>query len=243
MNSVFTTISEKHPRPLQLSTWQTLLLRTLQPLNPSSRLSRKLLRTAYGKKLKHMCQAGAAFQLTPTSTPQAWNIHWKGRKLGTTSPFPNKKFTGKTLWILATGPSTNSQDLSQLQGMDVMGVNGAPAVCQKHGVTPKFFVSTDPDFFEHRMHLVALAVESGAHCFFSSNGISKICQHAPHLFSKGTITLLETVNRFYGIKQLTPQQLFQQAAADHDMVLPDASQHKVGWSHNLHRLRNSITGC
>lgn len=179
-----------------------------------------------------MCNVGAALRLIPTARPQVWDVCWKNQKLGSTVPFPSQHQADSTLWLLATGPSVKNQDLSLLKEMNVMGVNGAPAILDEYGISAKYFVSTDPDFFENRMNLVRIAIESGAHCFFSCNGIARICQQAPDLIGKGKISLLETVNRFYGVSQMTPKELFAEASKDDDIVLPDALTHKVGWSHN-----------
>ena len=176
-----------------------------------------------------MTNTGASLRLGPGSRKDEWEVFWKGAMLGRTVPFPGR--TGaSTLWLLATGPSINEIDLTQLRGRTVMGVNGATSVCREHGITPSYYVSTDPDFFENRMELVALAIESGAHCFLSANGISRICEQRPELLGQGRVTLLETVNRYWGIPQLTPEGLFEVAGSGRNLILPDARQHKVGWS-------------
>lgn len=229
MSNFFTTALEQHPRPLHLDHWQRVMLGLVGSLPPHSSFSRRILRLIYGKRLKHMSNTGASLRLVPGSQKEVWEIHWKGAMLGKTVPFPGRT-SASTLWLLATGPSINDLDLTQLRGRTVMGVNGATSVCRDHDIVPSYYVSTDPDFFENRMELIALAIESGAHCFLSANGISRICEQRPELLSEGRITLLETVNRYWGIPQFTPEGLCEEAGSGRDVILPDARQHKVGWS-------------
>jgi len=220
------------PRQIHARAVPSALTRLLPPLDPSSRLSRKILRILYGKRLKHMINMGTAFHLQPTSHPQIWDILWQGKKLGETSPFP-EPLENTNLWLLATGPSVNDLDLTKLRDQSLMGINGAIAICAKHRITPTYYASTDYDFFDHRMPLVKEAIASGAHCFFSFNGIARICRQAPEMIARGKISLLETVNRYYGIPQMDRATFRQSAAADPDIVLSDLANSKVGWSHDV----------
>lgn len=201
-------------------------------LPKNSRIAAKARRLAYGKALKHMRNVSPQFDLIQAAGEQVHDIVWNGKNLGSTVPIP-ASIEDDELWLLATGPSVNELDLSQLKGKTVMGLNGAIASCKKHGITPAFYAITDRDFFEHRMHLVADALQSGTHCFFSFNGIARICELAPHLLENAKISLLETVNRHYNIPQLSAKNLHQSCQLDGDLELPNIDALKVGWSHSL----------
>jgi Kdo-III transferase WaaZ len=172
------------------------------------------------------------FSLASTPNAQVFDILWDGNKLGSTVQSPTS-IESRDMWILATGPSINDLDLSKLKGKTVMGLNGAITSCEAHNITPRFYAITDRDFFEHRMHLVEKVVQSGAHCFFSFNGLARICELAPHLLTVGKISLLETVNRRYNTSQLSSKELFKQCSLDPELVISDSNSPKVGWSHNL----------
>lgn len=212
--------------------WQRLLLKASSLMPPHSSFTAKVRRIAYGKRFKHMRNIGNQFQLRATDIPQIYDIIWNGRKLGQTATLP-KAVKNEDMWLLASGPSINELDLSQLKGRNIMALNGAITSCEKHALTPTFYAITDRDFFENRMTLVEKAVRSGAHCFFSFNGLARICEQAPHLIAIGDISLLETVNRHYETPQLTNSELEQYCAQDNDLYLPHANNPKVGWSHNL----------
>lgn len=208
------------------------LLFPFSRLDPTSRLSKKALRIIYGKKLNHMTHTGAAFALHPTDHPQVWEIFWRGKKLGETIPHPvPDPATHSDIWLLATGPSVKPLDLRKLKDHSVMGLNGAIAVCQQHHIKPDYYVITDRDFFRNRMDLVKEVVLSGAHCYFSFDGISLICQQEPELLKIGKISLLETVNRYYATPKQPLAELKQTLSNDSDMVIPNDFTSKIGWSH------------
>lgn len=223
------SIANVGSRKLHISPLQKLLSSPLSVFSPTSRISKKSLRIIYGKKLNHMTKTGAAFALHPTGHPQQWEIYWRGTKLGETIPFP-KVSEHSSLWILATGPSIKPLELDKLRDLPVMGVNGAIAVCHQHKITPLYYVITDRDFFKNRMDLVREAVNSGAHCFFSFDGISHICQQQPELLKTGKISLLETVNRYYATPKLPLCQLQPILTNDPDIVIPNVFSKEIGWS-------------
>jgi KDO transferase-3 len=183
-----------------------------------------------------------------TFNPQrnTWDIFWKNQLKGSTIPLPAKNSDNSNIWILATGPSLSDLDLELLKDKTIMGVNGAIATCSPLGLKPKYYAVTDRDFFENRMHLVEAAVNSGAHCFFSFNGIAKIAELAPHLLAEGKISLLETANRYYEIPQLPPNDWVDICRDDHSLHTTENS--KVGWSSEINKgvfTANTITyiGC
>jgi KDO transferase-3 len=199
-------------------------------LPAKSALSIKLTRLLYGKKLKHMRNTGANLQLKPSNG--GWEVKWKGQKLTTTLPFPSPNSSNSPLWIIATGPSIRGLDLTQLKNETLIGLNGAISTCLENAITPTYYAITDRDFFENRMNLVEDAIKSGAHCFFSFNGIARICEQAPELLHLSKISLLETVNRYYMVPQLDESSLRKELAKQPKLVLPSQCNMKSGWSHD-----------
>lgn len=231
MPSYFEQTIRTPTRCVQTSQLQQSLINLCRCLPATSYLSKRLLRCIYGKPLKHMVSAGASFRLMPASGAQTWEVWWKNNKVTETVPFPEPSNPAE-FWMLATGPSVKNLDLSPLQGRNIIGINGAIAICKQHSIRITHYASTDPDFFYHRPGLIRDALESGAHCFLSYNGMSRICARDPGILKRGKITLLETVNRYYGIPQLSKTDLAKATRSDADIVLPDAQTHKIGWSHN-----------
>lgn len=235
MPSYFDNIGSEAPRSMAPQISHPNILRCLWGLAPSSKISRRALRYIYGKKFKHMTRTGAQFKLNPTSTPQVWEIYWKGKKLGDTHPYSSiNDSTAEDLWLLATGPSVKPLDLSRLQGQSILGVNGAIAICQQHQITPQYYTCFDRKFFEERMHLVKEAVLSGAHCFFSFTGISRICEHAPEIIAQGKISLLEASNHYYGHPKISDSELIINSQADPDLSISPA-QPTIGWSKDIRK--------
>lgn len=232
MPDLYNPILQKNFSPRSPGIWQKFLLNCVSRLDSSSYLSRKLVRLAFGKELKHMRNVGANLELIPSDEANVWEIYWKKKHLGRTAPFP-ADLKGEDLWVLATGPSIKDLDLSKLQGRKILGLNGAIATCQEVGIAPSHYAITDRDFFEHRMPMVADAVNSGAHCFFSINGLARICEHAPHLISTGKISLLQTVNRYYGIPQLSSTEMVEALKKHPNLSISAHGDNKIGWSNDI----------
>ena len=209
-----------------------LILSVSSLLPKHSRLSAKVRRLVYGKSLKHMRNISRQFSLSASSDKLAYDIFWDGKKLGSTVPFP-PSINDEDIWLIATGPSINELDLSLLKDKTIMGLNGAIVSCEKHNIPPDYYAITDRDFFEHRMHLVEKAMQSGAHCFFSFNGLARICELAPDLLKTAKVSLIETVNRQYNTPQLSPEELYNNCSLDEDLEFPDFNLPKLGWSHDL----------
>jgi len=186
-----------------------------------------------------MIRAGAHLFLKPTNHPQIWEIFWKGKKLGETSPYPKQKTPHQNIWILASGPSVKDLDLSLLKKKTILGVNGAISICEKYHISPTYYACLDYSFFEKRMNLIEKAVLSQAHCFFSFSGIARICEQAPELIKQGKISLLEACNLYYGLPR-SPLDHFQSACkSDSDLHLKTEKNHiqkdglHIGWSNNI----------
>ncbi len=209
-----------------------VLISCLNLLPFRGELSSKFTRIAYGKALKHMRYTRAYLELRKRDG--AWEIYWKNKYIASTQPLPQPTLTHRPLWIMATSPSLLEHKLSDLHKQDIMGLNGAIATCLDHGLTPKYYVITDTDFFNHRMPLVKKAIASGAHCFFSFNGIARICEKAPNLLRTGNVSLLERVNRYYMTPQLTEADLRKELHNHPKLILPARNDIKSGWSNDIH---------
>jgi len=226
-------ISNITNRSRSLSFWQKSLRSFCSCLPQNSSFSKKLRRAYLGKNLKHLRNVHKNFNMVFDAQNSTWNIFWKKQLLGSTIPLPDKNKLNSNVWILATGPSICDLNLEQLKNMTVLGVNGAIAACSPTGLQPDYYAITDRDFFETRMHLVEDAVNSGAHCFFSFNGIAKIAELSPHLLTKGKISLLETANRYYNIPQLPTNEWVNACQASEGLHTMENS--KVGWSKDIRK--------
>ena len=195
-----------------------------------------------GKDLKHHKHFAQHLQLEQDDDG-GWRVSWKKKFLTTLAPLEPimQSLTGK-VFILATGPSVKKENLSLLTDSPIIGCNGAVSLLHDIGLSASEYVITDRDFFLNRMDLVRVAVESGARCFFSLNGIALLCERAPDLLKTGKIYLLETVNRYYGLAQAPPEQIqhFQPNWA----LLPNTSSRhnlRIGWSHDISK--GIFSGC
>lgn len=206
--------------------------------NSCANFNRKWL----GRELKHLRHAADRLWLKQNED-LSWRVHWNGDQVATLPSLDSLMGAfGKEVYIVVTGPSAKALDLSKLKGKSVMGGNGAIALLSEHGVVPTDYVITDRDFFEHRMDLVEKVILSGARCFFSVNGLARVCEHDKNLLEKGDVYLIETVDRYYGLPQIPSEEVEN---IDFDwMFLPEPSERKklrIGWSYDISK--GLFSGC
>lgn len=185
-----------------------------------------------------MAVTGPGFKLRER-TDGGWDVIWRGRWVGRTRP-PSElrgKYSG-ACFVVGTGPSLQTQDLTRLKGQALVGVNGAIAKFKELNIAPDFYVITDWDFFENRFDMVREVMLSGAKCFFSYSGLSRICRREPELLQQTDVYLTEVVNRRYRVPRL-PLGAFQEwARSDPELELPleeRSDDSRVGFSRNMEK--------
>lgn len=200
-------------------------------------LSRRLYRAYLGKGLRHMAPCGPRFHLEGASEDLSRAIHFDGQVLGQTHSVASIRGTRKgCAFILGTGPSVKGLDLSPLRSHALFGVNGAIALMPSHGLRPRHYTVTDPDFFEHRLDLIREIMGTGCDCFFSAAGLSAIAENDSSLLKHPRLFLTEIVNRAYGQARRPPEEFRRWAKAETDLVLPSPTRDddsRVGWSWNM----------
>jgi Kdo-III transferase WaaZ len=202
------------------------------------RLAQNIYRWSLPRPLKHMAIAGPSFSLLRHDNGGC-DILWKGVSVGQCRPVSelHNTYSG-ACYVMGTGPSIQSMNLRSLSGQFLIGVNGAIAKFNELGIRPDAYVITDSDFFENRFEMVSDAVASGAKCFFSFAGLSRICKRDPQVLKGDNIYLTEVVNRRYGAPRLSQPDFIQWAYSDQDFAMPDGQRpddSRVGFSRNLEK--------
>lgn len=158
-------------------------------------------RKRLGKKLKHQYQCHPAFDLQRAQT--SVELFWKNQKIAELADISHyKQSRSGSTFIIATGPSLNEIDFERLRGVDTLSLNCAIDKFDEHGFAPTQCLIVDHRIFEFHWPSVRNSILSGAQCFFSAVGLSRIAEREPSLLANKNITLIDSFDRKFGIPRM-----------------------------------------
>lgn len=160
------------------------------------------------------------------------SVKWHGRPIAELTPLASCKGRGigRGCFVVGSGPSLADVDLARLDDHACFAVNGAIAGYAGLHRRPTHYVITDPDFVQHRFHLVEAAFAARPFFFLSAAAISAICEHDPSLLSCTPIALIETHFCRYGEPRLQPHEI-ERLVATHDALR--ALSWRIGFSRDI----------
>ncbi len=149
-----------------------------------------------GADWAHLAECHPAFSMQ--RTPDGHRVFWKKKEVGFVRNMQSVKGTGRgPCFLVATGPSMKEVDLKELRGHQTISFNGAINLFLENGMTPDHVLIPDVRIFENCFEFIEKSVQSGANCFFSHTGLSRICERNPALLLKGNIFLIEPIDNKY----------------------------------------------
>jgi Kdo-III transferase WaaZ len=194
-------------------------------------------RIRLGEKFKHQYNCHPDFNIIrhTSSCTVTWNkkkvaeIHFANTLQGA---FKNSCF------IIASGPSLADVNLEDVSKYDTISLNCAIRKFHDIGLNPTHCIIVDHRVFERNWTCVESSILSGANCFFSYEGLSRICERNPDLLSYGNIYLIESVSKKYGVARPSVEDCKQTYATDSDFFIDKTSHHfarSIGFSTNLEK--------
>lgn len=149
-----------------------------------------------GPDWSHLAECHPAFAMERIA--DGHRVFWKKKEVGFVRNMLGVKGTGQgPCFLAATGPSMKEVDLKELRGHQTISFNGAINLFIKNGMVPDHVLIPDVRIFENCFEFVEKSVLSGAKCFFSYDGLSRICERKPELLRHGNIHLIEPINCKY----------------------------------------------
>ncbi len=146
-----------------------------------------------------------------------------------------KKFRN-SCFIIATGPSLGDFDLNKIKNFDTISLNCAIKKFNSSQLKPTHCIIVDKKIFDNEWECVESSVLSGANCYFSFVGLSKICEKNPSLLTHGNIYLIESISRKFGHPFPSVDDFLSAFATDPEVWL-DQNLYKycrsIGFSLNL----------
>ncbi|THF57659.1 hypothetical protein [Pseudothauera rhizosphaerae] len=164
------------------------------------------------------------------------SVLWRGRRVGRVGLVgPLKNRYGDHCFTVATGPSLGEVDLGRLAGHDCISLNCAIRKFAEAGMRPRHCVIVDRRIFENQWECVRDSITSGANCFFSAVGLSRICEREPELLGHDNIFLIEAIGRRFGFPGVDKERFHAAYRDDPEVVLdPEhaAQARTIGFSLN-----------
>jgi Kdo-III transferase WaaZ len=185
-----------------------------------NKLQRKIRRMCLGKNWKHLDTLHPDFCLKRTETGH--EVCWRGKQKGIVqSVVPLKNAFSGSCFIVATGPSLAGIDLRLIEGFDTISLNGAIRKFGEAGFAPTHAVAVDRRIFERCPGFISESIQSGANCFFSPVGISRMCEQGISLPDHGRCYLLESIAKKYDRPRMTDPQFFKHYRSRNGIYLSD----------------------
>lgn len=190
-----------------------------------------------GEKFKHQYSCHPDFDIKRQA--DSCIILWKKRVIADIALAHSigKVFTG-ACFIVATGPSVAEVDLNLIASFETISLNCAIKKFNAENLKPTHCVIVDRRIFENQWACVKDSVLSGANCFFSYVGLSRICEREPELLKYGNIYLIESISKKFGIPRASQiecqYRFFNDPEIFVDESLPELGR-SVGFSSNLRK--------
>lgn len=180
-----------------------------------------LRRYRLGDAYKHRYNCHPDFDLRPQAGRCA--VLWKGREIASIGVVPplRRRFGG-SCFVVATGPSLAQVDLGSIAPYPSISLNCAIRKFSAADMAPGHCLIVDRRIFENQWDCVRASILSGANCYFSYVGLSRICEREPELLQQGNIYLIESIGKKYGEARLSKRDFYQAHAGDPEVYL-DAS--------------------
>lgn len=184
-----------------------------------NKLTRYYRRFRLNKDYKHQYRCHPSFGIIRTEEGKIV-VTWKNHEiamLGNISALKNS-FSG-SCFTIATGPSLNEIDLRLSSDYNSISLNCAIKKFSEYKLKPTHCIIIDYRIFEKNWECVKESILSGAYCFFSDVGLSRICEREPELLKYNNIYLIEGIGRKFGIARPTASEFHLRYDNDKDIFM------------------------
>lgn len=196
-----------------------------------------LKRLLLGQRFKHQYTCHPDFDIKRAEG--GTNVIFKKKHIASI-PFAQELqglFRG-SCFTIATGPSLADFDLNLIKDRDTISLNCAIKKFNAVNLKPTHCIIIDRRIFENQWDCVEASIRSGANCFFSYIGLSRICERNPELLKNGNIYLIESTSRKFGIPRPSIAECLKKFEHDSDIYLDDSLPdycRSIGFSTNLEK--------
>jgi Kdo-III transferase WaaZ len=182
------------------------------------RLRAKLRRLQLGPAYKHQYQCHPDFCLQPHTN--GITVLWRNKPVAEVGNVRSLRNSDQgECFIVASGPSLGEVDFSRLANKVGISLNCSIKRFIDAGFQPRYSIIVDRRVFENHWECVRNSVLSGATCFFSFIGLSRICEREPALLAHGNVYLVEAIERRFGIPRISAAAFVKKYVQDPDVFI------------------------
>jgi KDO transferase-3 len=193
-------------------------------------------RLRLGKRFKHQYSCHPAFHIQRGDLTH--DIFWHNKKVAQVGTLKSiKKVFQGNCFTVAAGPSLNEIDFQQLKPFDCISLNCSIKKFSDQGFQPKHCIIVDHRVFENDWECVEASILSGANCYFSAVGLSRICERDPSLLNRDNIFLIEGIGRQFGLPRPSVKEFYKKYQHDPDIYMADdiPTRGAIGFSLNAEK--------
>lgn len=158
----------------------------------------------YGRKQSYAFSYWPYVAVKETQTGR--DVWFKSKKLFSSLSLQGLKHPGEDVYILASGPSVNKQDLSKLVGKNVITVNGSICAAEKYGFVPFLHLISDSNFILKRSQLVR-DIPAGVPVALSLSAVKAAAIFSADLLRNRPLFLIQNALEKFPLPPLLPADL------------------------------------
>ena len=182
------------------------------------RLRAKLRRLRLGPSYKHQYQCHPDFFLQAHTN--GFTVFWRNKPVAEVGNVRSLRNSNQgECFIVASGPSLGEVDFPRLANKVGISLNCSIKRFTDAGFQPRYSIIIDRRVFENHWACVRSSVLSGATCFFSFTGLSRICEREPALLAHGNVYLVEAIERKFDTPRKSSADFVKKYAHDPDVFI------------------------
>lgn len=177
-------------------------------------LFKLVVRLRYGRRLGHAYMWLPYLSLTKPTAGQPGEIFYRGKKVGELiSSAVLAKSPADRVYVVGSGPSIRTNDLSLIEDRTAILLNGAVSLVGNGLGRPLAVAVEDERFIYRHFDMLRTAIDSDVICLFSVPVLRAICETDGAWLADRTIVLIDNVRKPYGSPRRDAEHLQANPAA------------------------------
>lgn len=141
------------------------------------------------------------------------------------------------VFIVASGPTVKDFPLARYAHLPMMAMNGSIACFEGTGIRPLFYLCDDSDVAEKKIAAVGQGMRQARHAALNLGALEQVQRLDPAALRESDLYLMERVNRWQGVPQLSDRRFAWSVRNNPDYVVAwspfSQKRSRIGFSRNF----------